>query len=87
MGSRLLVLLVAPVLVAAFCIFGPFTTDPALLFSGLATDLRPGWLPGFGTADPNMGITADALGKRAALEISRPPYSPRPCCCCCRMVR
>ncbi len=69
MFSRLLVLLVAPVLVAAFCIFGPFTTDPALLFSGLATDLRPGWLPGFGTADPNMGITADALGKRAALEI------------------
>lgn len=56
-------------MVAAFCILGPFTTDPALLFSGLATDMRPAWLHGFGTADPNMGITSDALGKRAALEI------------------
>jgi hypothetical protein len=69
MISRLILLLAAPVLVAVLCIFGPFTTDPALLFSGLATDLRPGWLPGFGTADPNMGITSDALGKRAVLEI------------------
>ena len=69
MISRLLVLVALPALIAAFCIAGPFTTDPTLLFSGLATDLQPGWLPGYGTADPNMGITADALGKRAALEV------------------
>ena len=62
-------LLVVPVLIAVLCIFGPFTTDPVLLFSGLATKVQPGWLPGFGTADPNMGITSDALGRRAALDV------------------
>ena len=69
MVLRLCVLLVVPVLIAVLCIFGPFTTDPVLLFSGLATHVQPGWLPGFGTADPNMGITSDALGRRAALDV------------------
>ncbi len=68
--SALAILLALPALIAACAIWGPFTADALPLFSGMATTVRPGWLPGFGTIDPNMGYTAYALGVRAALDLA-----------------
>ena len=68
--SALATLVAVPALIAAFAIWGPFTTDSLPLFGGQATGVRSGWLPGFGTIDPNMGYTAYALGLRAALDLA-----------------
>ena len=43
--------------------------NPMHWVSGLADPVRQGLLPGWYTADPNAGFTAQALGHRAALDL------------------
>lgn len=62
-------LCLAPALLALLVIVAPITTDPVALFSGLPYDLKPNWLGGFSTIDPNQGYTSYALGVRAALDV------------------
>ena len=58
-----------PALVAVVIILAPITTDPVALFGGISYDIRPSWLPGQSTIDPNKGYTSYALGVRAALDL------------------
>lgn len=62
-------LCLAPSLLALLVIVAPITTDPVALFGGLPYDLKPSWLGGFSTIDPNQGYTSYALGVRAALDL------------------
>ncbi|HEX7947028.1 MAG TPA: hypothetical protein VF495_20360, partial [Phenylobacterium sp.] len=53
-------------------LLGLLKADPLLLYGGLQSGLRPGWLPGYPpypTLDPNIAFTSHALGRRAALEV------------------
>ena len=59
----------APTLLALIVILAPITTDPVVMFGGIPYDLRPRWLPGYTTIDPNQGFTSFALGVRAALDV------------------
>jgi len=43
--------------------------DPALLYSGLGEGVRNWVLPGSPQIEPNLGITAQALGHRSALDL------------------
>jgi len=43
--------------------------DPALYYSGLGEGVRNWVLPGFPQIEPNLGITAQALGHRSALDL------------------
>ena len=62
-------LCLAPSLLALLIVLAPVTTDPVVLFGGLPYDLKPNWLGGFSTVDPNQGYTSYALGIRAALDL------------------
>lgn len=62
-------LCLAPALLALLVIVAPVTTDPVALFGGLQYELKPNWLGGFSTIDPNQGYTSYALGVRAALDV------------------
>jgi hypothetical protein len=59
----------APAFMALIVSLAPVTTDPVALFGGIPYDVRPTWLPGFSTIDPNQGFTSYALGVRAALDV------------------
>lgn len=43
--------------------------DPALLYSGLGMQVHSWLLPGTPQIEPNLGITAQALGHRSALDV------------------
>lgn len=43
--------------------------DPALLYSGLGVQLHSWLVPGTPQIEPNLGITAQALGHRSALDL------------------
>ena len=61
--------IVAVVLVAnAPYLTGLFDPNPLNLYAGLSDLTRTGVLPGLPSADPNTGITAQALGHLAALD-------------------
>lgn len=47
---------------------GLVNSDPAILYSGLATELGKSILPGLAYADPNVGFTSQALGHLAAID-------------------
>ena len=61
--------IVAAVVVAnALYLLGFFDPNPIIQFSGLATHVRRGVLPGINVIDPNAGFTSQALGHRAVLD-------------------
>lgn len=47
---------------------GAFIANPLALYSGMATHVQRGPIPGFPVIDPNIGFTSQALGHRAALD-------------------
>jgi hypothetical protein len=49
-------------------LLGVFDPNPMKPFSGLASGLQPGWLPGYDTIDPNTGFTSQAFSHLAALD-------------------
>src|SRR5690349_17916458 len=70
--AGLAALVVAPLLAKLPLLLGLLKADPLLLYGGLQSGLRPGWLPGYPpypTLDPNIAFTSHALGRRAALEV------------------
>jgi hypothetical protein len=61
--------IVAAVLIANLpYVLGIFASDQIARLSGLAVHVQPGLLRGAPTIDPNIGFTAQALGRRAALD-------------------
>lgn len=58
-----------PLILVLISIVGPFRTDALFSYSGLAVDGTPKLVAGEPSIDPNFGVTAQALGKRAALEV------------------
>jgi hypothetical protein len=64
-----LVVVLCVVLVAnALFLFGVFDPNPLNLYAGLSDLTRPGLTGGLPAADPNVGITSQALGHLAALD-------------------
>jgi hypothetical protein len=64
-----LLLVVLVVLAAnALFVFGVFDPNPLNLYAGLSDLTHPGLTGGLPTADPNVGITSQALGHLAALD-------------------
>ena len=58
-----------PLIIALVSVFGPLRTDARYSYSGIAVDVEPGIVPGLPTIDGNMGITSQALGIRAAIDV------------------
>lgn len=55
--------------IAMFAAFGPFLTDPVLLYSSVGVIGRFGLAEGAPSIDPNIGSTSFALGARAAVDV------------------
>lgn len=49
-------------------LIGIVNSNPAILYSGTATELGKSILPGLAYADPNVGFTSQALGHLAAVD-------------------
>ena len=58
-----------PLIIGLVSVFGPFRTDARYSYSGIGVDVEPGLVVGLPTIDPNMGITSQALGLRAASDV------------------
>ena len=63
------VLAVIPAIVVLVALLAPLRTDFAYQYSGLATDADARLLGGQSTIDGNAGVTSQALGTRAALDV------------------
>lgn len=63
------ILAALPAIVLLVSVFGPLRTDAALRYSGLAVDVGTRPLAGEPTIDGNVGVTSQALGRRAALDV------------------
>jgi hypothetical protein len=65
----LILLLLLPILANAIALSGLFITDPTLLFIGLATDIRPGWIHGpMGWLDPTIAYIVQPQGYLAVSD-------------------
>ncbi len=69
-AAGLIVILVSlPILIVFVSLLGPFRTDAVQNFSGMQFGDERKLIAGEPTIEPNYGVTAQALGTRAALEI------------------
>jgi len=62
------VVAIVPLLAALPSFTGVVETNPAVLYSGLASEVGKPVVPGLPSLDPNVGFTSQALGHLAALD-------------------
>ncbi len=58
-----------PVIIAFISMVSCIRTESVYLYSGLVSETRPSIVPGQPTIDGNFGVTSEALGTRAALDV------------------
>jgi len=65
-----LLLCAVPAVILLLSLIGPFRTDALYHHSGIVFDAKPQLMNGEPSIEPNIGITSQALGTRAALDIA-----------------
>ena len=63
------ILAAIPLVIVAFGLFGPLRTDAVWHHSGVVYDGKPPLLDGEPSIEPNVGVTSQALGRRAADDV------------------